>query len=380
MNKRPWLSLATLGCLFAAAPVGAVAKSPAAFVPALPGYQYVFPRDHGAHPGFRTEWWYYTGHLEAPGVRRFGYQLTFFRVGLEPGNPLGARASAWRSDAIYLAHFALSDINQRRFHFADRLQRGGTGLANAAPQFLNVFLGPWRAGQTVPQGARSPHRHSLVAADPAFAIELEVDALKPPVIHGHEGISRKSDCPTCASHYYSLTRMATRGHVRVGTEHLPVTGTSWMDHEFGSNQLGKDEAGWDWFSLQLEDDSELMLYQLRRLDGTPVAQSSGTWVPAQGPARHLELSAFGIVPQGRWKSPTSGANYPSGWQVRVPGQGLELTVKPSFKAQELRTPGSSRETYWEGSVEVSGRRAGRPVKGRGYVELTGYARRFSAPI
>ncbi|MEB3220753.1 MAG: lipocalin-like domain-containing protein [Candidatus Sericytochromatia bacterium] len=343
------------------------------FRPALPGYSYAFPRDHAAHPAFRTEWWYYTGHLATASGRAFGYQLTFFRVGTAPGLSLGVKASPWRSDGVLLAHFAVSDLDAAHFGTAERLQRGGVGLAGAGAAAYDVFVGGWRAWL---EGGS----HRLTARDARQAIDLTLTPRKPIVIHGRNGVSRKSDCPTCASHYYSLTRLETRGTLALGGENLPVTGTSWMDHEFGSNQLGRREAGWDWFSLQLSDGSELMLYQLRRTDGTPVPQSSGTWVPPVGPPRHLPLAAFDVRPTARWKSPTSGADYPMAWTLRVPGEDLSLTVTPSFERQEWQTPGSTGETYWEGSVKAAGTRGGKPVTAAGYVELTGYARRFAAPI
>ncbi|MEB3330355.1 MAG: lipocalin-like domain-containing protein [Candidatus Sericytochromatia bacterium] len=357
-----------LALLVAAAP--AVAGG---FRPALPGYRYAFPRDHASHPAFRTEWWYYTGHLQTASGRAFGYQLTYFRVGTVPGLALGPQASPWRSDGVLLAHFAVSDLDAAHFSTAERLQRGGVGLAGAASDAYDVFVGGWRAWL---EGGR----HRLTARDARQAVDLTLTPRKPAVVHGQDGISRKSDCPTCASHYYSLTRLQTRGTLALGGEALPVTGTSWMDHEFGSNQLGRREAGWDWFSLQLSDGSELMLYQLRRTDGTPVPQSSGTWVPPTGAPRHLPLASFDVQATGRWKSPTSGGEYPMGWMVRVPGEELTLTVSPSFERQEWQTPGSTGETYWEGSVKATGTRRGRPITAAGYVELTGYAGRFAAPI
>ncbi|MEB3198237.1 MAG: lipocalin-like domain-containing protein, partial [Candidatus Sericytochromatia bacterium] len=351
-----------LATLALATPVAAEA-----FRPALPGYRFAFPRDHAAHPDFRTEWWYYTGHLRAADGRAFGYQLTFFRVGTVPGLQLGAAVSPWRSDGVMLAHFAVSDLQTSRFLTAERLQRGGVGLAGAQAGAYDVFLGGWRASL-----AGSAHR--LAAQDGRQQLALTLTPRKPVVIHGQQGVSRKSDCPTCSSHYYSLTRLDTQGTLTVAGETLAVTGQSWMDHEFGSNQMGRLEAGWDWFSLQLSDGSELMLYQLRRTDGSPVPQSSGTWVPATGPARHLPLKAFAIQPTGRWKSPATGGVYPLGWQLRVPEEDLDLTVTPAFEGQEWQTPGSTGETYWEGSVKASGTRRGKPLGGEGYVELTGYAR------
>lgn len=350
---------------------GALAIS--AFVPAVPGWKYVFPRDHAAHPAFKTEWWYYTGHLAARDGREFGYQLTFFRVGVPPGKAAGPRTSRWRGSDVHLAHFAISDVGRKAFAFHERLQRGGVGLAWALPDRYEVVNGTWEA-------RLDGDVHRLRARGGGEAIDLALTSLKPPVIHGHDGVSRKSACPTCTSHYYSLTRMRARGTVTAGGATVPVEGASWMDHEYGSNQLAPGMAGWDWFSLQLADGSELMLYFLRRTDGSPVPESSGTYVRPDGTWTHLPLAAFQAAPTGRWRSPHSKATYPMGWTVRVPGEGLDLAVAPAFEDQELRTGASTNETYWEGQVRVAGRRAGKPVAGHGYVEMTGYAGGFKARI
>lgn len=344
-----------------------------AFVPARPGWQYVFPRDHAAHPAFKTEWWYYTGHLNARDGRRFGYQLTFFRVGVPPGAPLGARASRWRAADVHLAHFAITDVGREAFAFHERLQRGGVGLAWALPERYEVVNGSWTARL---DGAT----HRLTARGGGEALDLALTSLKPPVIHGHGGVSRKSACPTCTSHYYSLTRMRTRGTLTVGQAPVAVEGLSWMDHEFGSNQLGEGLAGWDWFSLQLADGSELMLYHLRKEDGSPVGESSGTFVRPDGTWTHLPLDAFSIAPSDAWTSPHTRARYPMGWQVTVPRERLALTIAPVLEDQELRTGESTNETYWEGAATVTGTRGGRAVKGNGYVELTGYAGSFKAHL
>ncbi len=344
-----------------------------AFVPARPGWKYVFPRDHAAHPAFKTEWWYYTGHLKAGDGRTFGYQLTFFRVGVPPGAPRGPKASRWRASDVHLAHFAVTDVGRSAFKFHERLQRGGVGLAWALPDRYEVVNGTWSArldGTT----------HRLTARGGGEAIDLALTSLKPPVLHGHDGVSRKSACPSCTSHYYSLTRLRTRGTLTVDGARVPVEGLTWMDHEYGSNQLGDDLAGWDWFSVQLDDGSELMLYQLRQADGLPVPESSGTFVRPDGTWTHLPLDAFTLVPTDTWTSPHSRARYPMGWEVEVPRERLTIRIMPALEDQELRTGASTNETYWEGAARVAGTRAGRPVRGDGYVEMTGYAGRFKARL
>jgi predicted secreted hydrolase len=334
------------------------------FAQALPGYHFQFPRDHASHPAYRTEWWYYTGHLADPKGRPFGFELTFFRFGMTRA-PLGP--SKWRFDDLYVAHFAVTDEQAQRFSFFDRLNRPGLGLAAASPVRYDVHNGTWLA-RALPDG-----RHHLRAREGDLAIDLVLKSLKPPVIHGHDGVSQKADCVGCASHYYSLTRLETTGILTVGRERLPVHGTSWMDHEISSNQLTKDQVGWDWFSLQLSDGAELMLYRLRLANGQVEPRSSGTYVRPDGSWVDLPLGTWSADATGSWTSPRSQGTYPSGWRVKVPAEQLDLTVTPAVKDQELVTGGPTAATYWEGSSHVTGTHAGKPVAGDAYVELTGYA-------
>ena len=343
------------------------AEAPA-YQPAVPPYTFQFPRDHAAHPAYQTEWWYYTGHLNS-GSRHFGYELTFFQVGIDPARKRSK--SAWALHTLYFAHFTLTDESGQRFQFSENITRPALGMAGAATDRYRVWVHDWSAAL-----ASDSKTHQLRAAMPEGSISLDMVPRKPPVVHGLDGVSQKSAGRGHASHYYSLTRLETRGTLTLNGERLPVTGLSWMDHEFGSNQLGADQAGWDWFSLQLDDHRELMLYVLRRKDGRSEPLSSGTLVEADGTWKHLPLSAYRIEKRSTWKSPNSGAVYPSGWTVEVPGEGLRLQLEPTVKDQELVTRGTG-VTYWEGSVRVTGTSAGKPVRGVGYVELTGY--RGSAP-
>ncbi|MCL6621551.1 MAG: carotenoid 1,2-hydratase [Syntrophobacterales bacterium] len=339
-------------------------SDPGGFLPARPGYQWQFPRDHGAHPGYRTEWWYYTGHLVGDQGELFGYQLTFFRVALTPAP--GRRASAWAAGTVYFAHFALTDGPGRRFHYRERAQRGALGLAGAATDRLHVWVDDWRAeaeGDTM----------RLVARDEDLELDLTLTPTKPPVFHGEGGFSRKAAGTDHASLYYSLTRLHTRGRVSVHGRHLTVTGESWMDREFSSSQLAPHQTGWDWFALHLDDGAEIMLYQLRLADGGVDPASSGTYIDPQGRSRHLTREDVTLTVTGHWRSPASGARYPAGWEIRLPALGYHLRLSPTLPDQELRTTGSTRITYWEGQVAVSGRHQDTPVTGRGYVELTGYA-------
>ncbi len=321
-----------------------------------------FPADHGPHPEFRTEWWYYTGNLETAEGRRFGFQLTFFRSALAPDMP--ARESAWATRQAWLAHFTVSDVNGGRFHSFERWSRGAIDLAGARAEPFRVWVKDWTAEAV---GSQAPPMH-LAASEGDVEIDLVFQPGKPPVLQGDRGLSRKSAEVGNASYYYSLTRMPAAGTVRLGGERFAVTGLAWMDREWSTSSLGRDQAGWDWFALQLSDGSELMLYRLRHQDGAADPASSGTVVAPTGDARHLRLSDFQIAGSGEWRSPRSGARYPAQWRVRIPSEELDLKVQPLLADQELDV--SFR--YWEGAVEITGTQRGRPIRGRGYVELTGY--------
>jgi predicted secreted hydrolase len=350
--SQPRASLSVAGALRSADDRG--------YARALAPREFHFPSDHGPHPEFRTEWWYYTGNLATAEGRRFGFQLTFFRSALAPEMP--ARASAWATRQAWLAHFTVSDVDGKKFHSFERWSRDAVGLAGAQGTPFRVWVKDWTA-----EGAPVfPVR--LRAAEGEVAIDLLLRAGKPPVLQGERGLSRKSAEPGNASYYYSLTRMPTAGTVRIGGEPFAVTGASWMDREWSTSSLGKDQVGWDWFSLQLADGSDLMLYRLRRRDGTADPASSGTAVGPDGGSRPLALADFQIAGSGEWRSPRSGAGYPARWHLRVPGEDLDLDVRPLLADQELDV--SFR--YWEGAVAVTGTHRGKPVQGHGYVELTGY--------
>jgi predicted secreted hydrolase len=363
MKRVALLMAALLGTAAAAPPVRLDADG---FRLAVPGWRYEFPQDHAAHPSFRIEWWYYTGHLRS-GARTFGYEATFFRVALPWWSPAG-EASAWRARHVLFRHLALTDEAGRRFLFDDRAERQALDLAGADSTRYLTWLGDDYVG--LEQDRRT---HRVVGRAAEFALDLRLVPEKPPVVHGPDGVSRKSEGEGQASHYYSLTRLATRGRLVRGRDTLAVEGRSWMDHEWSSSRLRDTHAGWDWFSIQLSDGRDLMLYRLRRKTGEDEPVSSGTLVAADGAARHLAREAFEIRATGSWKSPESGGRYPSGWIVRVPSAGLELTLEPVLADQELRVTSMNGIVYWEGRVRVRGTSAGRAVTGEGYVELTGYA-------
>ncbi|MGQ9688135.1 MAG: lipocalin-like domain-containing protein [Desulfobaccales bacterium] len=334
------------------------------FKPARPDRVFQFPQDHGAHPDFKTEWWYYTGHLETQAGENFGYQLTFFRVGLRKSDPQAR--SRWRADTVYFAHLAVSDPNRGNFIFRERAQRGALGLAGAAEGRLKVWIDDWLL-----EGRGEGHH--LRAKQDGIGLELDLLPSKPIVLHGEGGYSRKSATAEVASHYYSITRLATRGKLTLNGRILEVSGTSWFDREFSTSQLTPDQVGWDWFALQLSDGTDLMLYVMRLKDGRLDPASAGTIVDLQGQSRPLGLADFQITPTGTWKSPHSGATYPSGWQITLPQEGYRLSLQPTLADQELRTGGRGGISYWEGQVRVHGAKNDKPLNGMGYVELTGYA-------
>jgi len=349
---------------------GLAADTSQEFRIATEGYRYAFPRDHGAHDEFRTEWWYYTGQLTTKDGRPFGYQLTFFRRGM-PRDQTKTLPSQWAVTQLYLAHFAVSDLSKGRFHFSEKISRAGLGKAGAARDRLHVWIDRWSAESP----SAAPGTQTLQAADGDLAIQLTVSPRKPLVVHGTDGISHKGSATGQASHYYSFTSLATTGTLSIGAERFDVTGNSWMDHEFGSADLGKDLVGWDWFSLQLDDQRELMLYRLRRTDGSADPASSGTVIDRDGQGHHLSIGDFTLEPTSYWTSQTSQARYPQRWRLTIPSQQLSLELVPLMAEQELSTTHSTQVTYWEGAIEATGSTQGRPARGQGYMELTGYAER-----
>ena len=325
-----------------------------------------FPRDHGAHPEYQTEWWYYTGNLLDTAGRRYGYQLTFFRFGVN--QDADTLANPWQLRDIYTAHAAITMEEGKTFCFKERVSREGPGLAGTRTDRMEIWLFNWSAGMR--DGAIL-----LEAYDAGLEIKLTLQPLKPPVLHGEGGLSRKGSVPGQASYYSSLTRLETRGTLRAGADNTPlsVTGLSWYDHEFGSNQLAPGQEGWDWFSLHLSDGRELMLYMIRKADGAVEEFSSGTLVEADGTWRHLRLSDFTVRVLKRWDSLQSGARYPARWQMRIPSAQIELLVTPLISNQELITGRSTGIIYWEGAVNAAGISQDAPITGQGYAELTGYA-------
>jgi predicted secreted hydrolase len=337
-------------------------ESEQAFEQVILPRDYMFPGDHGPHTRFQTEWWYYTGNLVAQSGARFSYQLTIFRRGLSPES-IG-RQSNFATNQIYFAHFAIASLDREEHRFHERFSRGALGLAGANNQPFEVFLEDWRISALDREGLKV----RLEAEEQDIALDLVLDAVKPIVVHGDGGVSAKSSAVGNASYYLSFTRMETVGSLHFGDEIYQVEGESWFDHEWGTTMLAEGVVGWDWFSLQLNDQQELMLYVLRRADGSVEPVSAGTLVRADGSLRNLEVDEFSIDTFDQWESPESDAVYPSGWRIVIPDEEIELKIMPTFKAQEMRVS----FTYWEGSVVVEGTASGEPIVGRGFVELTGY--------
>lgn len=336
---------------------------------------FVFPRDHGSHDAYRTEWWYYTGNLESDSKKRYGFQLTFFRVRMLPPREEASwpeDRSGWRTAHLFLAHAAVSDLDGKRFFHDEKMARGALGLSGVSREgeATRIFLGDWSA-------LIQEEAHTLIAKADRFSLDLHCKPLKPAVAHGGGGYSLKGKDPASASCYYSFTRLEASGTLMLLGVKMDVRGTAWMDHEFSSTPLEADITGWDWFSIQLDDHTELMIYLLRLHSGGFSPASSGTFAKHSGEAVHLSHADFLVEALDQWKSPHSGAAYPSRWRILVKPLQMELVVLPNLADQELNTRRSTRITYWEGSVSAAGRSVGNPVKGKGYVEMTGYTKPFN---
>ncbi len=354
----------------------------------LPGWKYEYPRDHAIHPDFKTEWWYFTGNLKDDSGRSFGYELTFFRQGmLPPGQrdelaQISPTPGRFVQNDFKFAHFAVSDLTSGKFYYNEKINRGAFGDAgfegipqpasNARPADLSQRLAWIENWSLTSQPDGSWNLTAVTGGETPMTIRLRVSSTKPPVVHGIDGVSQKAEGAGNASHYYSFTRLQTSGVLALGKGDAPhaVTGESWFDHEWASNQLGVDQVGWDWFSLQFNDGTELMLYAMRRRDGTTDAVSGGTWVQPDGRAEHLGRQDFQMAATRTWKSSLTGAVYPVEWRMNIPTRQLSFALKPRLDTQELALPLIS---YWEGAVAAEGQRAGQPVKATGYMELTGYA-------
>ena len=374
MKRFAVLPLLLLAATAAATVAGSRFRTPDASAPLA------FPRDHGSHDDARVEWWYVTGHLEAGSGKRWGFQLTFFRTGLVD-EPREARRSRFAARDLFLAHFALTDASGGTFRFAERIHRTGPGAAFAREDRLRVVNEDWMLEEL---GGRFAVHARDGKPESGDELSLLLVPEKPAVLHGTNGLSRKGPEPDAVSRYVSFTRLAASGWLTSNGKSAAVTGTAWMDHEWGPGSIGKEAAGWDWFAVQLADGRDLMLYRMRAKDGRGTSFSSGTLVGKDGRATPLAPADFAIEEAAMWTSPRTGAAYPARWTLRVPSAALTLDVVPLVADQELVTEKSTRVTYWEGACDVfDGRAAGdggrggppkqAPRTGSAYVEMTGYA-------
>lgn len=328
---------------------------------------FTFPRDHAAHPAFRQEWWYFTGHLDAATGETFGFELTFFRFALAPpaGGTVAPGGSAWRAREIYMAHFAITDPKGHRFDYSQKVARGALGLAGTQDDPLKVWVDGWSLA--APASTDPAGHWKLRAAHGDYELQLDLGPLGSPVLNGEAGLSVKSSEPGGASYYYSLPRIAATGTLSRAGHSYPVSGVAWFDHEWGSGALGSGQSGWDWFALQLADGSTFMFYALRDRDGAADVHSAGTFVDAAGVVRPLGHADVSIEVKDHWTG-AQAVRYPSAWRIQSAALALDLLIRPVLADQELQTT----PRYWEGAVEVTGTRDGAPAGGRGYVELVGY--------
>ena len=328
------------------------------FREALPGYHYQFPRDHFDHPDFRTEWWYYTGNVHTRDGHRYGFELVFFRSAQDRPETPPPSPSVWRVDDLYLGHLALTDIDGRRFRYFKRLNRAGPGIAGVSLADARIWNGNWEARWDLASGAQT-----LSAVAEGVRFTLHLTPAKGPVINGENGISQKAEGAGKASYYVSFPRLAIEGTLNGA----PVAGLAWMDHEWFTHQLEANQQGWDWFSIQLENGADLMLFQLRRTDGTIDPFSSGTYIAPDGRATHLKRADFQLQPLETWTSPKTRAQYPIHWRISIPAMQVTLDCTATLPDQELVDENSP--TYWEGAVAYSG-----TAKGAGYLEMIGYGK------
>ncbi len=338
--------LFAVACALAALPLAGAGFQ---YRQAAPGYTYQFPRDHFEHPDFRTEWWYYTGNLTGPKGERYGFELVFFRQGARHQT---TNQSAWTVQDIYLAHAALTDATGKKFHFEERLNRAGPGIAGASFEQHRIWNGNWSA-------AWKGEAQTLDAVGADFQFHLDLTPLKAFIIHGENGVSQKAEGVGHASHYVSFPRLRVSGTLNVNGRSLPVNGLAWMDHEWFTEQLAANQTGWDWFSIQLDNGTELMLFELRRKDGSLDPYSSGTFIDAAGKPRHLRQADFTLEPLAK------AGKYPVEWRIRIPSLNMDITCHPILREQELKS--KTGPTYWEGAVDYTGSH-----HGSGYLEMTGY--------
>jgi predicted secreted hydrolase len=331
------------------------------FQQALKPRPFEFPEDHGSHPGFRSEWWYLTGRLDTRRARSFGFQLTFFRFALPPQS--SAPESAWATEQIYLAHFAITDVEGEKHHAFERFTRGGNMLlAGVGADPLRVWLDDW----WLKIGTAEDPGWGISARETGVALALNLQPLKPVVAQGEAGLSRKTATPGNASYYYSIPRMSARGTLQIGTDTFAVDGTAWLDREWSTSSLGDTLAGWQWLGLQLVDGRDFMSYRLRRVDGSAHLYDYAVFIASDGSTERVD--AQNLNPREiRLCRVESGRQYPCEYSFDLPGYGT-VRILPRLRDQEI----DQSLSYWEGLVDAVDSRE--VVIGSGYLELTGYSR------
>lgn len=339
-------------------------KAEDGFSKAVEKIKFEFPSDLGSHPGFKTEWWYFTGNVTGEYGEEFGYQFTIFRTALSTEKQ--KRESEFGTNQIYMGHFTISDISNNKFYYYERFSREAPGLAGVEVKPFKVNLENYKIFETGSSGYDFP-KVKISAGEGNNEIQLDLRPEKPVVYQGEEGLSKKGEGEGNASYYYSVTRLLTEGVIVIDNKQYKVNGYSWLDREWSTSALSEEETGWDWFSIQLSNNVEVMYYNLRKKDGTADEYSKGSIVNNNGEKENLSREDVYIQVTDYWKS-DEGNKYPSGWILKIPSKDIKLKITPAIKNQELKL--SVR--YWEGSVKIEGVYEGKPVKGRGYIELTGY--------
>jgi predicted secreted hydrolase len=334
------------------------------FARALAPRPFTFPADHASHDEFRSEWWYFTGNLDDGGGAHYGFELTFFRIALEPD--AARRESAWGTNQVWMAHFALTDVTRGRFAAAERFARGGAlGLAGATAEPLRVWTKNWSVAGSANAATADL---TLSASDAENALSLRLNAVKPLVTQGDGGLDAKGPEPGNASYYYSFPRLTATGVLTLAGEEVAVSGSAWFDREWGTSALSAGVVGWDWFALQLSDGRDLMYYRLRAASGGATPFSGGSLVDADGVAVRLSADDVRLTVVDEWRSERTGVTYPVAWRMELPAENLSLVIEPYLEDQEI----DLSVRYWEGAVRARGTAAGTRIDGQGYLELAGY--------
>ena len=338
------------------------------FEKAIDPREFTFPHDHGPHKAFKTEWWYYTGNLEDEDSNEFGYQITIFRNGLEPEKDSPKpKNNKWQSKQVYMAHFAISDIDNKKFYSFEKYSRDSVALAGAKAEPHQVWLKNWsiksfdnKEGETFPV--------LITAKEKDIELQLELDPVKPITLQGLNGLSQKTQGLGNASYYYSISKLASVGNIKIKDKTYKVKGYSWLDREWSTSSLGDNLVGWDWFALQLSNDIEIMYYRLRDGEGGSDPHSSGVIIDSEGQSHSFSYKDIKLKEKGYFHSSYSDAKYPINWSMEIPKIDLNINIKSNLKDQEHR----NQYPYYEGSVSINGKFADKKIAGKGYMELVGY--------